>query len=667
MKIILIQGLLAPYRYPIFEELSKTPGWEFEVWFMGKEVKNRIWREDSLSDYHFAYKFLGGKTLNLGIKDNYPIWINSSAITELKQANPDVVIMMGWDSLTSFTTHYYCLTHNIKFVLYSDSTPLERSWRRTLTYPLVKLHVQTADALICGGTRSREYLEELGANPDNIYISYNTIDVERYAIQAAKFRESKGETLKVLGLTGKQIILYYGQLIERKGIDILINAYLTIKSKNENIALLIIGDGPYKKHLETLIKNNNLRDVIILANPGDYEISRYYAIADVFVLPSREDVWGLVVNEAMASGIPVIVSDHAGCASDLVTSGVDGYIFKSKNIYDLSKKLKKVLENKVLQKNMSRNVKQKIKFFTPKLTIKQFESAITNTLDAINQKITFKNPVAKGLVSVIIPSFHDRLGLEITLNSLKEQLDPPSYEIIVQTDKSGQGSYKTRNQAIEKSRGEFLAFIDSGTIADPDWLSQIMLLLKKSDYVGGPVKRMALEELPVYSWIYSYNLHREFAINDFYTDAHFFPTTNLGVKRSVVEVCGGFDGRLRSSGDLEFGDRVWRSRRFSQHYSQNLVVTHPLRTYKELVKKQRRLAEGYFDLRRYYPGRFGQISPLFPLFELIKYLLPPLWLLQKSSFRALPFSEKIKVFITSYHFSSIYHKAVIRHVLLRAS
>lgn len=664
MKVILIQGLLAPYRYPIFEELAKTPGWDFEVWFMGRRVKNRIWDEEAITQYHFNHVFLQGLTLNFGTKDIYPIWFNFSIYAQLAEAKPDVVIMMGWDSLTSFLVHLYCSFSGTKFVLYSDSTPLEKSWRRIVTLPLVKLHVVTADALISGGTRSKEYLQILGADPKRIHVSFNTVDVEKYQQKTAFFQKKRNETLKKLQLENKKIILYYGQMIERKGVDLLLSAYQRLKKNNPDIALLLIGDGPLKEKLSSKIQKESILDAVLLSNPGDEEICRYYALASVFVLPSREDVWGLVVNEAMSAGVPVVVSDHAGCAPDLVSDGQEGYVFASENIHDLSEKIMKVIENNSFQKKMAQKSLEKIQLFNPRKTITEFQSAVKYVSPFTNIFFNFLQKPRKNFISVIIPEYKDEAGLQKTLDSLNAQKDAPDFEVIVEHDTQGEGSYQTRNKALQKVHGEYIAFIDAGTTASSGWLKQGFQSLQKYDYVGGPVERVNAEASNLFSATVLFGRHREFAVQEFFQDLHFFPTTNLFMKRTIFEKLGGFEGRLRSSGDYEFGERVFSSGNFTQHYDPDLTVTHPFRSYLELVQKQRRIAQGNMDLKKYFPSRFGSWRKSL-LLAPVKACIPPLWLLKKPSYQSLNFWEKLQVFLVTYHLSFLHSVETIRYGCFR--
>ncbi len=382
-KVILIQGLLAPYRFPVFAKLAEN--FDFEVWFMGKEVKNRIWGLENIKNYSFKHQFLSGITLNFGSKDNYPFWINLATPFKLMKEKADVVIIFGWDSLTSFLISLFrFLYKDTKIIIYSDSTINERSIRRSITLPIVKLYLKNSDYYIAGGTRAKEYFIKLGVNPEKISIAFNVNDVEKYKELNTKFRKVSDNIKKEIGFLGKKIIMFYGQLIERKGVDILLHAFKKIKEVHQDFALLIVGSGIFKQSLNEIIEKENIKDSVILEDPGDDVVCKYYAISDIFVLPSREEVWGLVVNEAMACGLPIIVSDIAGVSEDLVKNGVNGFVFKSGNIDSLYEKLEILVLSAETRARFGKNSTSVIKSFNPEASTKGFVEAIESVTTSKN-------------------------------------------------------------------------------------------------------------------------------------------------------------------------------------------------------------------------------------------------------------------------------------------
>lgn len=237
-------------------------------------------------------------------------------------------------------------------------------------------------------------------------------------------------------------------------------------------------------------------------------------------------------------------------------------------------------------------------------------------------QITFKEKEVPSFVSVIIPVYKDAIGLKDTLESLSEQtIDLVNFEIIVVNDggdpditalcekyqvqvmeqKPNRGSYYARNRGLEISKGEFLAFVDADIKVPNDWLAKGINALNDYDYVAGGIK---IDATKINSLTNYYELKTAFPVNNYILFGHYGPTANLFVKRKVFNEIGGFDERLRSGGDKEFGERIYRFTNCKQTYSNALFVTHPPRDYRGLLKKQVRIYGGHRDLATLYPERY---------------------------------------------------------------
>jgi glycosyltransferase involved in cell wall biosynthesis len=241
--------------------------------------------------------------------------------------------------------------------------------------------------------------------------------------------------------------------------------------------------------------------------------------------------------------------------------------------------------------------------------------------------VDFKREVISDFISVIIPVFRDASGLEDTLSSLTEQTIPSShYEIIVSNDGAGQaisevcdtysvrevrsawnrGSYHARNRGLEEARGQHVAFVDADITLTATWLETGRRALQDADYVGGPV---VIPDDQVTTPSAHYERLKGFKTYEEDDHQNFFVTANLFVAREVFETIGGFDERLRSGGDNEFGTRVFRAGQYVQRFDSNLVVFHPPRGYRRLVRKRVRIARGKKALTRLYPERYKYSRP----------------------------------------------------------
>lgn len=240
----------------------------------------------------------------------------------------------------------------------------------------------------------------------------------------------------------------------------------------------------------------------------------------------------------------------------------------------------------------------------------------------VQTRLSFINKPTPSIISIIIPVFKDVNGLKDTLISLDNQSIPKTdYEVVVVNDggdpeiiklcehfrvkiievKPNRGSYYARNRGIEASKGEYLAFVDADIKVPINWLEKGSLLLKKFDYIAGDIK---IDESKVNSVTSLYEYLFSFMVTNYLKNFHYGPTANLFVRKKVFETAGGFDERLRSSGDWEFGDRLYRYFNFIQGFSKDITVIHPPRNYAELIKKFKRIRQGHKQVSLLYPNRF---------------------------------------------------------------
>lgn len=242
-------------------------------------------------------------------------------------------------------------------------------------------------------------------------------------------------------------------------------------------------------------------------------------------------------------------------------------------------------------------------------------------------RLAFEKEATEELVSVVIPVYRDAAGLADTLDSLGRQTLPAAeYEIIVSNDGGdpavsalceargvreisivpNRGSYFARNRGIERAAGEDLAFVDADIIVPEDWLAVGRDALRAAEYVGGPV---LVDDARATTPAERYEAATGFRGNTTDNRHGFFVTANLFVKRTVFRNLGGFDERLRSGGDNEFGRRVARLDQYRQCFVEELAVLHPPRGYRALVGKAVRVAQGKETLNRLHPEHYQYARP----------------------------------------------------------
>ena len=376
-KVLILHNYMTPYRFPLFEELSKNKDIDLTVFFMSKGAKNRKWKK--LPRINFKYKVLPKIELSYFGKDFLAYIINYTFPFEFINGDYDVVVSAGWLDFASQAAFLLCKLTGKKFIIWSESTINEPSLIRTLTLPFVKFVVRNSDACIAIGTRSKEYLQLLGAKPEKIFIAFSTVDVDFFKKASRISVVERDRMRKEIGIRTSKVILYVGQFIERKGVIYLIKAFEKLKDEFSDVSLVLLGYGPLEAGFRSYIKTKDIRDVFFVGHKEVSDMPKMYAMTDVFVLPSLEETWGLVVNEAMASGLPIIATSKVGSSFDLIEQGRNGYVVRPQNYKEIYLALDKIIGNNQLATQYSYSSKKVIQHFTPKLASESFINAINSS------------------------------------------------------------------------------------------------------------------------------------------------------------------------------------------------------------------------------------------------------------------------------------------------
>ena len=166
--------------------------------------------------------------------------------------------------------------------------------------------------------------------------------------------------------------------MKRKHPELLINCAINLNRNGYEFHLLMIGDGELKKDLEKIVEKNNLKNCTFTGFINQSEIPKYYSISDLFVLPSENEPWGLVVNEAMCAGLPIILNKEIGCSDDLLLNNINGFEIDIKNIYSLEKAITILLKNHKKLDEMKANSTKIIKHWNFEKCKKGIKKALIN-------------------------------------------------------------------------------------------------------------------------------------------------------------------------------------------------------------------------------------------------------------------------------------------------
>ena len=209
-------------------------------------------------------------------------------------------------------------------------------------------------AFLAIGKYNTEFYLDLGVTKEKIFLVPYSVNNDYFMSKAKELTPQKKELREKYNIPIElPVILFSGKLIDVKRPIDLLKAYHRL-SKEIQAYLIFVGDGILRDELENYVKRNQIKNVYFMGFRNQTELSEFYAMADVFVLPSIQEPWGLVVNEAMCFGLPVIVSDQVGANGDLVKHGINGYIYPCGSILMLADILRKLLTDKIERNKMSK-------------------------------------------------------------------------------------------------------------------------------------------------------------------------------------------------------------------------------------------------------------------------------------------------------------------------
>jgi len=352
-KVALIHNIIAPYRVPLFEALFNHPSIDLFVYFCAKTHKVRDW--DVLENSRYNYEVLRGTTLEF---TGFTYHINPSIVPKLVKKRYDAVIIGGSVDFTTQVAFILSKLLGFSIILWSEEIKSGQSFFGRLPNPLTKYVAKKTDAIIVPGTIARDFCVSPSTAREKIFIAPNTVDNEKFFYFNTQFKREKQRLKQELNIQNEKVILFVGQLIKRKGVEYLIKAYKKLKNEYCDVCLIIIGDGVLKDQLSELSISQNIKDVHFTGWVSEEKKITYYSIADLFVLPTLRDVWGLVVNEAMCCGLPVVATKVAGCAADMIYQGENGFIVNPADVDQLYKAIKGIILNNELAHTMSQRSRE---------------------------------------------------------------------------------------------------------------------------------------------------------------------------------------------------------------------------------------------------------------------------------------------------------------------
>lgn len=333
--VLVIMNIPTPYRVPLFAELARQLrecGYHLKVAFGSMGYDRRKWIVDE-REFQFDYVVLPSRRFRLGRAESVS-FTYSGLFRLLHSERPVVTVVIGFSPAT-MKLWLRSFFDPMPYVIWSGTILGEHQrvslWRRAQR----RMLMARAAAYVAYGSRARDYLISLGAAAERVHIAINTVDTEFFQREAGRLAtRARGAEF-----------LYVGHMTEGKRVDLLLRAFQRVARQRGDALLTLVGDGPSRAGLEALARDLGIAPQVRFEGFRQRaEIPGYLARACAFAFPSEYDIWGLVLVEALAAGVPCISSVHAGATWDLIENDVTGFRADFSDVDDVARKMLRLLE-----------------------------------------------------------------------------------------------------------------------------------------------------------------------------------------------------------------------------------------------------------------------------------------------------------------------------------
>jgi glycosyltransferase involved in cell wall biosynthesis len=353
VNILIITTHPIQYHAPLFSYLTKHSQYSIKVIYtLGAQYESirdddfgvkRRWNIDLLSGYDYEFVENSAK---LPSSNKYWGIQNPGLIKRIEEIQPDAILIYGWKHHGHLVVMRY-FKNRIPVLFRGDSTILDDNEKfflfKFMRYQLLKWVYMYVDYVLSPGIASDLYFKKSGVQNSQIIRAEHAVDNEHFSSFSIEEEWKLKNLRNQLSISDDEIVFVFaGKFIEKKNPLLLIKAFALLAHENENARLVFVGNGILEHQIKEQISSLHediSRRIDVLPFQDQNEMKIIYRLSDIFVLPSKSETWGLSVNEALACGATVIVSDKCGCSLNLVKDGFNGYVIQSENTNDLFQKM----------------------------------------------------------------------------------------------------------------------------------------------------------------------------------------------------------------------------------------------------------------------------------------------------------------------------------------
>lgn len=378
IEVLLLNNVPAPYFNPLFDALGREEGIRLTVCYVSDWNRDVAWRETELES-RASHRTVVLDRLNPRVARVLGSQVAAAfaLIVMLVRRRPDYLVCYGYTLVPQMSALAWSLLTGMRYAIAGDANAFidnPTGIKRLIKGAWLRLVTAQAAALIVIGAANRRFWESYGARPGQLFDAPFAVDNDYFERAAAEAKDSVEALRARFGFSGKTVFLYAGRLVARKNVDLIISAARRLN--DDGIAVLIAGDGEERERLESLA--GDAQNIVFAGRIEPSELPVYYAVSDVLVLPAAQEPWGLVVNEAMASGLAVIAHRHCGSAVDLVDDS-NGYRMNEFSVEELAAAMARIAGDRSGLEKMKRVSRERIDRWTTAAAAEGLARAIRTT------------------------------------------------------------------------------------------------------------------------------------------------------------------------------------------------------------------------------------------------------------------------------------------------
>jgi glycosyltransferase involved in cell wall biosynthesis len=371
------------YQAPLFRKLAGHPEVDLMVYYcsdfgvtenvdsgFGVSIK---WDRPLLEGY--AYRFLKNYAPSSSPSRFWGL-INPGINRALLKERYDAIFIHGYALATNWLAFIGALISKTP-VLFRGETllrPEQAGFKKIIKDTVLKASFRKMKAFLPIGTRSKEFYLSYGISESRMFLTPYSVDNDFFVDRGMPLLARKSEVRRELAIPQEMpVILYAGKLMERKRPMDLVRAF---EGLGESAALVLVGDGELRSPMQDYVRRKNIANVFFAGFRNQSELPEYYAIADMFVLPSAYEPWGLVINEAMSYGLPVITTDGVAASADLIRAGENGFVYAAGDVDALQTLLKDLVSDPGKREKMGQQSRQIISTWN-------YDACVNGIVDAL--------------------------------------------------------------------------------------------------------------------------------------------------------------------------------------------------------------------------------------------------------------------------------------------